>query len=499
MTMSDSHSPNVRPATLSTLIEKELKNILLSPKFAVTFSLCAVLLLLSVYVGIREYQASMRQYETSTGLVSQELREQSHWTALNNRTYREPDPMQIFVSGVSNDIGRWSSISQFEPVKLRQSVYSDDPIFALFRFFDFGFIVKIVLSLFAFLFTYDAINGERESGTLAVTFANPLPRTRYLIGKFAGSWLGLVIPLMVPVALSLLLLSLFSVPFRAADWSRILLLLAVSVAYFTSFIALGLLVSTFTRSSNIAFLFCLVAWITFILVLPRAGVAVASQTLPVPTVAEIEAEQDAYAKDRWKQHGVEFEQRLRERQAATASMSKEERDKSDSDHLWAWMEEDDAKRKEVQRSIDDYGVRLQEDLRNRERKQEQLAFTLSRFSPASAYELALLEIAGTNISLKANYEDAMRSYRSVFNAYTDRKQKESGDIGGVRVTMDSRTGLTITTPREQGSLDLTDMPRFVKPQSESKFPVIDTGILILFTLLSFGASLFRFSRYDLRS
>jgi ABC-type transport system involved in multi-copper enzyme maturation permease subunit len=499
MTMNESNSNAARAARISTLIRKELKNILLSPKFAVTFSLCAVLLLLSVYVGIREYQASARQYATSTQLVGEELREQSHWMALNNRTYREPDPMQIFVSGISNDIGRWSSISQQEPVKLRQSVYSDDPIFALFRFFDFGFIVKIVLSLFAFLFTYDAINGERESGTLAVTFANPLPRARYLIGKLIGSWLGLVIPLTVPVALSLLLLLLFAVPFGGSEWARLLLLLGVSAAYFTFFIAFGLLVSTLTRHSNIAFLICLVAWITFILVLPRAGVAVASQTVSVPTVAEVEAQEDAYAKDRWKEHGAEFEKRLRERQALTSSMSKEEREKSDNDHLWGWMEEDDAKRKEVQRSIDDYGIRLQEDLRNREREQEQLAFILSRFSPASAYELALLDIAGTNIDLKSRYEDAMRSYRTAFNSYTDRKQKESGDIGGVRVTMDSQTGLTITTPREKGSLDLTGMPRFVKPQSGSKFPLVDTGILILFTLLSFGASLFAFSRYDLRS
>lgn len=484
---------------LSTLIQKELKNILLSPKFPVTFSLCAGLLLLSVYVGIREYRAAVRQYETANQLVSQELREQSHWTALDNRTYREPDPMQIFVSGVGNDIGRWSSISQREPVKLRQSVYSDDPIFALFRFFDIGFIVKIVLSLFAFLFTYDAINGERESGTLAVTFSNPLPRARYLIAKFAGSWLGLVIPLTVPVALSLLLLFVFAVPFGAPDWIRLLLLLAVSAAYFTFFIAFGLLVSTLTRHSNIAFLLCLVAWIIFILILPRAGVAIASQTVPVPTMGEVEAEQDAYAKDRWEQHRMAFEMRLRERQSATASMSNEGREQYDNDHLWGWMQEDDAKRKEVQKAIDDYGIRLQEDLRNRRNVQERLALTLSRFSPASAYELALLEIAGTNIDLKARYEDAMRSYRSQFNDYTDRKQKESGDIGGIRVTVDSRTGVSITTPREKGALDLTGMPRFVKPRPASGFPVIDAGILVLATLLSFGGSILRFSRYDLRS
>jgi ABC-type transport system involved in multi-copper enzyme maturation permease subunit len=484
---------------LATLIQKELKHILLSPKFMVTFPLCAGLLLLSVYVGIREYEASVRQYEAASRLVGQELREQSNWTSLNDRTYREPDPMQIFVSGVNNDIGRWSSIDQFEPVKLRRSSYSDDPIFALFRFFDFSFIVKIVLSLFALVFTYDAINGERESGTLGVSFSNALPRARYLIAKFAGSWLGLIVPVALTVALSLSLLIIFNVPFGGAEWLRLLLLVAVSGAYVTFFIAFGLLVSTFTRHSNVAFLICLTAWIVFILILPRTGVAVANRMIPVPTVAETEAAQDAYAKNRWDQHARDFETRLRERQARMANLSKEERDKYENSNLWAWMEEDDAKRKEIQKSIDDYGVRLEEDLRNRKSEQERLAFTLSRISPASAYELALLDIAGTNIDLKARYEDAMRAFRTVFNEYTNKKQKESGDVGGIRVTMDSEKGVSITTPREKGALDLTGLPRFTKPRLAAGFPIVDAGILVLATLLSFGASLLRFSRYDLRS
>ena len=84
--------------------------------------------------------------------------------------------MQIFASGVNNDIGRLSNISTWTEVKLRQSTYSDDSLFALFRFIDFTFIVQVVLSLFAILFTYDTINGERESGTLKLAFSNAVPR-----------------------------------------------------------------------------------------------------------------------------------------------------------------------------------------------------------------------------------------------------------------------------------------------------------------------------------
>jgi len=147
---------------LSTLINKELRAILLSPKFTATFAVCSILLLLSVFTGVREYKAAVSQYESSVQLNETQLQEQSSWAQVNDRAHRKPDPMQIFVSGLNYDIGRWSHIIRNESIQLRHSVYTDDPIFALFRFIDFGFIVLFVLSLFAILFTYDSVNGERD-------------------------------------------------------------------------------------------------------------------------------------------------------------------------------------------------------------------------------------------------------------------------------------------------------------------------------------------------
>ena len=57
---------------LRTIIEKELKAILLSPKFVVTFAACSLLIILSVFVGIQEYRAMVRQYETATQLAEQQ-------------------------------------------------------------------------------------------------------------------------------------------------------------------------------------------------------------------------------------------------------------------------------------------------------------------------------------------------------------------------------------------------------------------------------------------
>ena len=175
----------------SILFEKELKSILLSPKFFATFGVCALLILLSVFVGIQEYQNEVERYETALQLAEQQMMQEDSWWGMQNVAFRKPSVMQVFVSGVNNDIGRSSEISTWYEPKLEQSNYADDTLFAVFRFIDLTFIVQVVLSLFAILFTYDAINGERESGTLKLALSNAVPRGQYVLAKFAGSWVGL--------------------------------------------------------------------------------------------------------------------------------------------------------------------------------------------------------------------------------------------------------------------------------------------------------------------
>jgi len=52
----------------------------------------------------------------------------------------------------------------------------------------------------------------------------------------------------------------------------------------------------------------------------------------------------------------------------------------------------------------EYSKRLNEDRRNRQAYQERLGFILSRFSPASAFRLAAMNLASTDILLKSRAE-----------------------------------------------------------------------------------------------
>jgi ABC-type transport system involved in multi-copper enzyme maturation permease subunit len=487
---------------LMTLIMKELKSLILGPKFVTTFAVCSILFLLSVYVGIREYNAAVRQYDTARRLTEQEIQEATSWGMAENRLHRAPDPMQIFVAGTQNDIGRLSAITPSAPVKLTNSVYADDPIYAVFRFIDAAFIIQVVFSLFAILFTYNAINGERETGTLQLTFANDISRVQYVVGKAAGSWLGLMVPLAIPLLLAVLMVRLSVNSLTIDYWLRLGMFLGISVLFFTFFVAFGILISTLTKRSSVSFMICLVCWVMFVLIIPRTGIMAAGQATPVPSVAETEGVRDSYAKDCWAEYMKDMEVRWQERSADLGTMTKEERKIYQDSHEQQWMDEEEKARKIVEEKIDKFATSLREDLRNREQAQQRLGFGLARISPAAEYQLAAMSLAGTGIDLKSRYEDAMQRYRTAFIAFREKKLKESGGFGGIRITVDSDRGFSLKTGREQGTLDVGEMPTFEPPHvefAEAASPaLLDTGLLAVFTVIAFAAAFVAFLRYDVR-
>jgi ABC-type transport system involved in multi-copper enzyme maturation permease subunit len=488
----------------STLIKKELRAIILSPKFASTFGICTILILLSVFIGIREYRDAVKQYETATQLVQQQLREATSLRQVVTKAYRKPNPMQVFVSGLSYDIGRYSPVDDLNSVKLSGSTYSEDTIFAIFRFIDFAFIVQVVLSLFAILFTYNSISGEREDGTLKLVFSNAVPKAKFLMAKAFGAWLGLVIPIAIPVLLGILLVVIMQVPFGGSDWIRLIGLLAVSLLYFTFFIIIGVMLSASTRTASISFLLGLVCWVFFVLIIPRAGTAAAGQLIRIPSVAEIDGMRDGYAKDRMnsftEQLGKDWEKWTQEDQAKSSGLDTA----AQQDMIWKRIEKQDSARKEVEKEIDAYGARLNENYQQQKGRQERLALILSRFSPAAAFQLAAMALADNDPQMKKRYEEAISDYRTQFNDYKENTLGKSGhNMGGaIMVSIDSENGLKITGSRPEEAMDISGVPQFTSPMTtlSRSFSAIaiDMGLLLIAIFLAFGGAFAMFLRYDVR-
>jgi len=483
------------------LVQKELKSIIQSPKFIASFLTFSILILLSFYTGIKEYKDFEKNYNTAVTLIETNIAQADNWSKVQYSAFRAPNPMQIFATGINNDIGRYSPVNRWTPVKLAHSVYNDDPIFAVFRYIDFTFIVTIVLSLFAILFTYDAVNGERENGTLKLVFSNSIPRNRFILAKLTGSWLGLVVPITIPVLLGFLLIIVSGIPLTGADWVKIFILLVTSLLYFTFFIVLGILISALTKHSSTSFLILLVLWIGFVFIVPRVGVMVAGQFITVPTNAELESQRIAYQQQGWKKYGDEMRKVWEAREREMSGMSETQKEQYRKDNELKWMEESDKTMKEREKDENDYFEKLTESAKNKRTQLEKLALSLSRLSPASSYQLAVMDLSGTDLEMYQRYETGMKDFRDKYNAFIEKKQKESGGFGGFRISFSSKGGFSFDDGRGK-SIETKDMPKFSYPKESVAAAIlpaiIDMAIIIILSLGAFAGAYLSFLKYDLR-
>ena len=84
---------------------------------------------------------------------------------------------------------------------------------------DWAFLIGVVLSFAAILFTFDAISGERARGTLRLMLANSVPRHVLLGGKFLGALISIGLPFLMAVLVNLFLLyTSGSIQLGKSDW-----------------------------------------------------------------------------------------------------------------------------------------------------------------------------------------------------------------------------------------------------------------------------------------
>lgn len=469
---------------LLTIIEKELKDIISSSKFVITFVVSSLLIIFSFTIGARNYQVGTERYEASKQENVRKLEGITDWMMVRNyRVFLPPHPITSIVMGVSNDIGTTADIRGRGEITAVDNRYGDDPVFAVFRFLDLDFIFQIVLSLFAILFGYDAVNGEKERGTLRLTFANSVPRATFIGGKMLGSVLGLGVPLLIPMLIGGIVLVAMGIPMTGEDWVRLGLINASGLTYFICFLSLSIFVSAVTERSSTSFLLLLAFWVLGVMVWPRAAVLLAGRAVDVPAVDDLNVKKAKFNRQLWEE----------DRKKMADFRPPSETPPDQMMQLFQKFMSDIGN--ERQKKMDEFAARLNEERANRQREQERLSLTLARFSPSATVSLLNMSIAGTGVSLKEAFRKSTATYQLEYGEFM--KQKTGMNPGGgfvFRVTTDDEG--------EEQAIDPHEIPpfRFEMPSvAEAAGSIaVDFGILIAYTLLFFGGTFVAFLRYDVR-
>jgi len=151
---------------------------------------------------------------------------------------------------------------------------------------------------------------------------------------------------------------------------------------------------------------------------------------------------------------------------------------------------------EREQKTGEFARHLNEDKYNRQKKQQNLAFTLARLSPSTSMTLAATSLAGTSMELKNRYQEEAMAYQQAYGKFI--KEKTGLNPGGrmimVKVSMDDGEKPQPINPYELPEFDYKPISLTESFQSA----IADIGLLTLYNLIFFAGAFVAFNRYDLR-
>jgi len=479
------------------IVTKELREIISSTKFATTFGVCSLLIVLAFFMAARGYHVGRAQYDASIAEDRRQLEGQTDWLDVAPSVFLPPQPLAYLVPGISNDIGRNTRVMGRGGLRPESSRFGDEPLLAVFRFVDLEFTFQVVLSLLAILFAFDAVCGERERGTLRLTFSQAVPRATYILGKLVGSLLALTVPLLIPLAAGALLLPLMGVPMSSRDWVLLSLVLGSGMLYVGAILGLSVMVSALTRRSATSFVLLLSLWVVGVLIVPRASVLLAARSVEVPSTDELLSERSRLRAQLWRDDQATIDAFMRGQMSGIeGDGDSEEMQVAMQAGIAAFNTKFDELAEERVSKLADLDARLTEERRNRQNRQQGLALGIARLSPASAFSLASAHLAGTSLDLPDYYLSQVKAYQERFAAF--QKDKTGRSAGGIRLVIKMGND----EEDEPGPIDPAELPAFVfKPPSMAsvlRAGIFDLSLLAFFNLLFFSGAFVAFLRYDVR-
>ena len=484
------------------IISKELRQLLYSPRFLIIGLTSFALITLTVFNGYASYDAERKSAFVGRQIALDQLASSGSYTRLPYRqveAIRLPDKLSIFDIGIAGAVGRKGTISQWNFSRASESKYKQDPVLMLFGELDLTFVCGVILSLFAILFSYGAVSGEKERGTLQLIISNSVKRTSVILGKLIGLFFPLVLILLVPLLLSIAMLMLAAdFTLSPDEWLRLAAMTGSMLLYLLVFLLIGLAGSALTRNSFNSFVLCLLVWVCSVVVIPKIMVHVAQQVSPSMSYQEyIEIFRKFRVESR---HSYE---RLMREYLQNHPMKEEDFRQRSSEVF-------EAVNNEINKEREEFFAELTREQRRRRQAMLNSATALASISPTSCLDFALHSLSNTGPQMLEMFEESLDNYRRDFMSYAEsvaEKYEEEADLEGmmsVRVgrDKDGYVEFTFNEGASDSKLDLAGMPVFAMrlpgaPQMIARaLPWLLA--LALMAVIFFAAAYVAFLRYDVR-
>jgi len=493
---------------LKTIIAREFLNNILNLRFMIGLVLCIIVTVACIMILAHDYQQEMKDYNIRVNLQDEILDNYAnanrHGLLEMLRPQKPPERFRPLIIGISSneDLG----------------FFDYNPLPILFPPLDFLFIVTIIMSLLALLFSYDAIAGERQSGTLRLVISNSISRTEILFGKFIGGTASLLIPFILALLIGALYISVNpAIQWDSSAWVELALLTAASITFITLFYLLGLMISTFSKYSAISILNCLFLWVLLILVIPNICPYISAQLYRIPSMKdadrrehEIKLHSVEVAREYMKESVKEFKLKYGGLFSEFESMEfggiagflvfgrdvdpkyrEAAQQRAEADPEFKAMM--DAFRQEFLKVVREATRILNAnlvsgDLYTKAALQTKLAKNLACISPFANFVYVARDLTGTGLRSLDYFEQTKDEYYDQLDSYLEKKIDDAREKNPAL--------------EEESFLDVSDRPRFVFKEEALKDKLTEVlpywGILVLFNVVFFAAAFAGFMRYDVR-
>ena len=271
---------------LKTIIEREILEYLKSSKFLIGFCLTVVLVGISTFVNIGDYQQRQQDYLDA----KQDFEDEG----FNIDIFRKPQILSVLVQGKDRELGSRIRIDYWD-LPMQTSGYMGEHASQHHRYVsgftsvDFAFVVRVVLSLMVIFLAYNSISGEKTQGTLRLALANALPRGQLLFGKFLGGLFVILGSLSSATLIAVLVMVLHpAISLDSESYLCILGMWGVSFLYLGTFFTLSIMVSTIINRPSVALLVLLQIWIVVIILYPNVSVILSRHLVRLPGDEELD-------------------------------------------------------------------------------------------------------------------------------------------------------------------------------------------------------------------
>ena len=404
---------------LMTLIQKEIMHHILSVRFVALLVMCILLIPLTLSINHRKYEQNLVDYQESVKRAQAEAKENPPNAQDPNsevsKLFLKPTPLSVFANGLEEALPTYLGMTR-NGVRQSSTGLAQASVAYVLGNLDFLFIVGTVFSLLALLFTFDAVAGEKEAGTLRINLSNSLPRDVFLWSKLIGGYIVFVAPFLVSFLLGLLLLVWQGFPLGESKIALpVLGLTLISLLYIAVFFAIGVFISAYFDNVKTALIVAFTFWVFAVLIAPRGAFVIAKLVSPTRTQQSVYMEKTALRNNLNKDKQEKIWQKL------TEALSKPTSGEGGVSFSLDLSDPDTENRMEkIRQPIEEeFRLALQERTDKIDRgyqrekdRQEQVGETLSRFTPTSSLTYFTMNLTQTGKLKREIYFQTGEQYYS---------------------------------------------------------------------------------------